>query len=83
MDNLIEFGIKTNIECLIRENVNDEIEKKVQAFRKELEDRKDKYIAEVMKGIRIIHEREHGSMSTNYKVIFENIYRVEDKQHDN
>lgn len=77
MEDLIEFQIKTNVECLIRETVNNEIDKKVEEIRKQLEDRKDKYIAEVMKGIRIVHERDVGSLGVNYKIVFENIYKIE------
>ena len=76
-EDLIEFGIKTNVECIIRETVKREIDQKVEEFRRELEDRKDNYIAEVMKGIRIIHERDIKSSTINYKVIFENIYRID------
>ena len=43
-----------------------------------LEDRKDDYVAEVMRGIRIMHEREMGSKCVNYKVVFENVYRREE-----
>lgn len=75
-EDLIEFGIKTNVECIIREKVNEEIDEEVKKFRRKLEDRKDDYIAEVMKGIRIIHEREMHNEAINYKVIFENVYRL-------
>jgi len=33
--------------------------------------------AEIMKGIRVYHERDNMSMGINYKIIFENIYRIE------
>lgn len=81
-EDLIEFGIKTNVECIIREKVNEEINEEVEKFRRKLEDRKDDYIAEVMKGIRIVHERDIGSMGINYKVIFENVYRLEERKKD-
>lgn len=77
MEDLIEFQIKTNVECLIRETVNEQINKKVEEFRELLENRKDAYTAEVMKGIRIVHERNVGSLGVNYKITFENIYKID------
>lgn len=77
MEDLIEFQIKTHVECLIRETVSNEINKKVEEFREQLENRKDTYIAEIMKGIRIVHERDAGGLGVNYKIIFENIYKIE------
>ena len=78
-EDLIEFEIKTRVECIIREKVDEEIDKKVEDFRRELEDRKDNYIAEVMKGIRIYHERETQGLGINYKIIFENVTRLDRK----
>ena len=76
-EKFIENGIKISVEQIIKAKIDEEINKKVEQFRKELEDRKDNYIAEVMKGIRISHEREFGSMGINYRIIFENITRLE------
>jgi len=70
-------GIKKDIEHLISEKIQQEIDEKVKDFRYELESRKDDYIAEIMKGIRINHERQAGSMGINYSIIFENIYKLE------
>lgn len=78
MNNTIEDAIKECVRSMITEEVNKEIDKKVENFRKELEDRKDKYIAEVIKGIKIIHEQDIDNNMTNYRVIFENIYRREE-----
>lgn len=76
MDNLEEI-LKKNIKSIVSEKINEEIEQKVNNFKKELEDRKDNYIAEIMKGIRVYHERDIMSRGINYKIIFENIYRIE------
>ena len=69
--------IKHNIEEIISNRVDEEIEKKVEDFRYDLESRKDNYIAEIMKGIRIYHERDQYSNGINYKIIFENVVKVE------
>lgn len=71
----IEKCIKNVVEKLIIKEIDEEIENKVKKFKHELEDRKDRYIAEVMKGIRILHERNMNGM--DYKIIFENVYRME------
>lgn len=63
----------------ISKEIDEEIQTKVQDFFYELTDKKDKYISEVMKGIRIIHERDPMTMNTNYRIIFENIIRLEEK----
>lgn len=76
MDNLEEI-LKKNIKSIVSEKIDEEIEQKVNNFKKELEDRKDNYIAEIMKGIRVYHERDIMSKGINYKIIFENIYRIE------
>ena len=76
-EKFIENGIKISVKEIVRAKIDEEIEKKVEQFKRELEDRKDNYIAEVMKGIRIYHERDLGSMGMNYKIIFENITKLE------
>lgn len=77
-ENFIENGIKISVKEIVKSRINEEINKKVEQFRRELEDRKDDYIAEIMKGIRIYHERDMYSMGMNYKIIFENVYRLEE-----
>ena len=76
-EDYIEFALKNSVEQLVRINIQTEIEEMVQQFERRLLDRKDNYIAEVMKGIRIIHEKDIGTNGVNYKIIFENIQRVE------
>ena len=76
-EQFIEDAIKNSVEKIVREKIEEEIDKKVGQFKRELEYRKDNYIAEVMKGIRISHERDFGSLGINYRIIFENITKIE------
>ena len=76
-EKFIENGIKISVKQIVRVKIAKEIDEEVEQFRRKLEDRKDDYIAEVMKGIRIYHERDFGSMGMNYKIIFENITKLE------
>lgn len=73
----IEQALKNSVETLIKANITNEIEEEVERFRRKLESRKDQYIAEVMKGIRMYHERDMMSNGMNYKIIFENVVRLE------
>lgn len=68
--------IKREVEKLISESVDKEIEDRVIAFHKELTERKDQYIAEVMKGIRIAHEYNPETMNVDYRIMFINRYEV-------
>lgn len=76
-EEFIENGIKLSVKQIVSKSIQQEIDKKVENFKRELEDRKDNYISEVMKGIRIYHEREMQGMGINYRIIFENITRLE------
>ena len=67
--------IKHEVEKLISESVDKEIEKRTIAFHNELTERKDQYIAEIMKGIRIAHEYNPQTMSMDYRIMF--INRIE------
>lgn len=70
-------AIKREVEKLISERVDKEIEDRTIAFHKELTERKDQYIAEVMKGIRIAHEYDPQTMYMDYRIMFINRYAVE------
>lgn len=76
-DNMIEEVIKKTIKEQISKEVDKEIQEKVEKFADELTRRKDDYISQIMKGIRIQHERDFGSMGINYRIIFENYYKLE------
>lgn len=73
----IEKYLKDSLRNIIANSVDEEIDKKVQEFQKQLIDRRNQYISEIMKGIQIIHEQNPMDLSMNYKIIFENITRIE------
>lgn len=73
----VEEAIKKAVREKISEKVEEEITDKVNQFGRELTSRKDEYIAEVMKGIRIFAEERNPEMIPRYKIEFENIYRLE------
>lgn len=75
----LEEVIKKEVKTIVSDKIQEEIDEEVLKFRNKLIQRKDDYIAEVMKGIRIFHERDINSLGMNYRVIFENIYRIENK----
>ena len=75
MKQSLEQILILEVENNIRINIENEIEKEVEKFRRKLEDRKDQYIVEVMKGIRIAHERNMNSIT--YRIIFENVTKLE------
>ena len=76
-EKFIEDMIKKSVESIIYEKVEQEIKEEIKRFEQKLEDRKDQYIAEMMKGIRIYHERDVGSLGINYRIVFENVNRKE------
>lgn len=76
-EDILVKALKNNVELIVRQNINKRIDEKVEEFRKILEDNKDQYIAEVMKGIRIMHSQEPGEWTMNYKITFENVTRLE------
>ena len=78
-ENFINDMLKNSLKSIITEKVEQEIEKEVKAFARKLEDRKDNYIAEIMKGIRIHQERDQLRNGINYRIIFENVVRLEGK----
>jgi hypothetical protein len=72
----IEKAIRQSVEKLISEELDKEIEERTKEFHKELTSRKDDYIAEVMKGIRIAQEYNPESMYMDYRIMFINKYEV-------
>ncbi len=73
----IDKYLKDSLHNIIAMTVDEEIHKKVLEFEKQLIDKRNQYIAEIMKGIQILHEQEPTLKSMNYKIIFENIQRIE------
>ena len=68
----IEEILKKETSQYISKKIDEEIEKKVNDFRYELTNRKDDYISEIMKAIRIHEERVPRSMQNQYIITFEN-----------
>lgn len=79
MDDKVRENIIKCISQQISDEIDLEIEQKVKEYYRELTDRKDRYIAQVMKGIRVYSEYDHIYNQVNYKIIFENINRIEVK----
>lgn len=76
MEDHLERALKSVIEKEISNKIQDEIDAKVRTFREDLMSRKDNYIAEVMKGIRVYHEKDAAMYGINYRIIFDNIYTM-------
>lgn len=68
--------IKREVERMVSERIDEEIAERTKAFHKELTARKDQYIAEVMKGIRVAHEYNPEFMYMDYRIMFVNRYEV-------
>ena len=64
------------VEETISEKIDVLIEKAENDFHKKLVDRKDEYIAEVMRGIRMAHEYNHKMMCVDYRILFVNKCQV-------
>lgn len=73
----IDQYLKDSLKNIIALSVDEEIEKKVREFQKQLIDRRNQYIAEIMKGIQILYSKNIEDNSMNYKIIFENVVRIE------
>ena len=68
IEEILKRAVKENIEVKIDRLIEDE----VNEFTRRLLKRKDDYIAEIMKGIRIVEEQELGSMQNRYIITFIN-----------
>lgn len=79
MDDKVRENIIKCISQQVSDEIDLEIEQKVKEYYRELTDRKDRYIAQVMKGIRVYSEYDHLYNQMNYKIVFENINRIEVK----
>lgn len=75
LDEILKNAVKENIEVKIEQLIEDEINN----FTKQLLRRKDDYIAEIMKAIRISEERIAGTMQNHYIITFENKVFLESK----
>ena len=75
IEEILKNAVKENIEIKIDKLIEDEINE----FTKQLLRRKDDYIAEIMKAIRISEERIAGTMQNHYIITFENKIYLESK----
>lgn len=75
IEEILKNAVKENIEVKIEQLIEDEIDN----FTKQLLRRKDDYIAEIMKAIRISEERIAGTMQNHYIITFENKVFLESK----
>lgn len=75
IEEILKNAVKENIEIKIDKLIEDEINE----FTKQLLRRKDDYIAEIMKAIRISEERIAGTMQNHYIITFENKVFLERK----
>ena len=75
IEEILKNAVKENIEVKIDKLIEDEINN----FTKQLLRRKDDYIAEIMKAIRISEEQIAGSMQNHYIITFENKVFLESK----
>lgn len=75
IEEILKNAVKENIEVKIDQLIEDEI----NDFTKQLLRRKDGYIAEIMKAIRISEERMTGTMQNHYIITFENKVFLESK----
>lgn len=73
----MEEIIKKIIEEKMQEEIKSKIEVETKKFYRELTERKDQYISEIMNGIRIYHERDEMNLGMNYTIIFKNVVRLE------
>lgn len=73
MEDIIKKAVEKEINNKIEEMITDA----TQDFYYKLTDMKEQYIAEIMKGIKIYHEKDVGSLGINYRIVFENIVRLE------
>lgn len=71
---MIEQMLIDAVENCISERIDEEIKRKTNEFYNTLVARKDKYIAEVMSGIRMCHENNPETMCVDYKIMFINKY---------
>ena len=78
-DFIVADIIKDIFKQEVSKKIDDEIDKKVKEFREKLVNRKDNYIAEIMKGIRIYSEQQTIDGCPRYQIIFENVYKIGDE----
>jgi hypothetical protein len=73
----IEEELKIILKNSLEDKIEEMIKEEVHEFSNKLLARKDDYIAEVMKSIRIHEEKVPMSMQNHYIITFENIVKLE------
>jgi len=76
-ESYIDKYLKDSLKNIISMSVDEEINKKVRKFEAQLIDKRNQYISEIMKGIQIMHQQDPAMNAMTYKIIFENIQRIE------
>lgn len=78
MNNIdIETMLKKNLEQIANDEIDEMIRKEVEEFKYKLLSKKDTYIAELMKSIRIFSEQKTIDNMPRYLITIENTYRIE------
>lgn len=72
-----ETIMKKHIEQIANDEIEKMIREKVNQFNRELLSKKDTYIAELMKSIRIYSEQKTIDNMPRYLITIENTYRIE------
>lgn len=72
--------LKRHVKQLVIDKVESMIDEEVEKFREQLEDNKDQYIAEIMKGIKIYHNENIMDHCIDYRIVFENVTKIEPKR---
>lgn len=72
-----EVIMKKQIEQIANDEINKLINEKVDEFHSELLYKKDRYIAELMKSIRIYSEQQTIDNMPRYLITVENTYKIE------
>ena len=73
----IETILKKNLEQIANDEIDEMIRKEVEEFKYKLLSKKDTYIAELMKSIRIFSEQQTIDNIPRYLITIENIYKIE------
>ena len=71
----VEEIIKRTVQENIEEKIDNLIETETKRFQNILVNRKDDYISEIMKGIRILREQDPETLGMNYRIEFQNIFK--------
>lgn len=79
---MIEQMLIDAVKNYISERIDEEIKSKTNEFYNTLVARKDKYIVEIMSGIRMYHESNPENMYMDYRIMFINKYKVTQKRED-